>query len=173
MCERFGLMDTTNSLSLLVSCWNLMRIGFWTPQTLSHILFHAEILQELLMDTTGLWTPWAYGHHGLMDTTNSLAHLVSCWNLARIAYGHHGLMDTTNSLAHLVSCWNLMRICLWTPQILSHILFLAEILWDFTKRHHIVVSVNSDHDIVVSISLNSHKISFYVMWLTYQPIRML
>ena len=78
MCERFGLMDTMNSLAHLISCWNLTRIayghhrlidttGLWTPQTLSHISFHAEISWELLM-----------------DTTNSLTHLVSCWNLMRI-----------------------------------------------------------------------------------------
>ena len=69
--------------------------------------------------------------------------------------------------------------CLWclktpqTPRTLSHISFHAEISWYFTKTHHILVSVNSDHKIVVSISMNSHEISFYVMWLTYQPIRML
>ena len=75
------------------------------------------------------------------------------------------------------SSWCLWCLwCLWTPQTpqtLSHISFHAEISWYFIKRHHILVSVNSDHEIVVSISMNSHKISFYVMWLTYQPIRML
>ena len=50
-----------------------------------------------------------------------------------------------------------------TPQHLLHISFHAEIFKDLAKRHHIVVSINSDHDIVVSINLNSHEISFYIM----------
>ena len=145
MCDRFGLMDTTNSLTHLVSCWNLMRIRLWTPQTLLHILFHAKILQDLtyrhhgLMDTTGLWTPQTLSHisfHAeisrelLMDTTGlwtprTLSHILFHAEISwELAYGHHKLshtshfmlkshenwlMDTTNSLTHLISCWNLVR----------------------------------------------------------------
>ena len=65
-------------------------------------------------------------------------------------------------------CERICGVCgvfmlLKTPQHLPHISFHVDISRDLAKRHHIVVSVNSDHDIVVSISLNSHEISFYVM----------
>ena len=102
--------------------WKALGLLYQTVVSISQISWDFGMKQDVR-------EIWASGHHELsrtsrfmlkshenwlMDTMNSPAHLVSCWNLARIAYGHHKLSLTSRFM--LKSREN----CLWTPQAYGH-----------------------------------------------------
>ena len=170
-----------------------------TPRTLSHISFHAEISWDLtnrhhilVSVNSDHEIVVSISHHFyIISVANRSQKIANLWkpvtSLIMVRFSIRKkfwkalgvLYQSVVSISQISRDFGMKRD-VWesswwpqTPRTLLHISFHAEISWDFTKRHHILVSVNSDHEIVVSISLNSHEISFYVMWLTYQPIRML
>ena len=117
-------MDTTMWCLLVKSseilAWNKMCERIYgvfrsiktpqTPQTLLHILFHAEISWD-----------FTYRHHNVVSfrlwTPRTLLHILFHAEILRdLTYRHH----------------NVVSFRLWTPQTLSHISFHSEILRDFT-----------------------------------------
>ena len=118
----------------------MVKMGLWTPQTpqtLSHISFHAEISRDL---TYRHHNVVSFRHHELSHTSRFISFLISCQNPPQSDRGDQELSKTFCGLkiGPLLRKLQASKIGIFsqTPQILLHIIFHAEISWDLTNRHH-------------------------------------
>ena len=100
------------------------------------------------------------------------AHLISCyfrWDFVRVC----GVIMYDTTLLFSTSHFMLFQMRFWETSCGVIITLSANQISSNCKLQDIVVSINSDHNSVVFLGSNSHKISFYIIWLASQPIRAL